>query len=100
MAGKIKKGVLFAVGGMALVLFATFIYINNDLGPSAIRQTIEREVISKLPVLPGTAYDEGKINLGEVKLENSDVAKPESDADLDAVFNADEPADNFDDLVE
>lgn len=94
MAGKIKKGVLFAVGGIALVLFAAFIYINNDLGPSAIRQTIEREVISKLPVVPGTPYEK------QIDLEDSDVAKPESDADLDAVFNADEPADNFDDLVE
>lgn len=94
MAGKIKKGVLFAVGGMALVLFAAFIYINNDLGPSAIRQTIEREVISKLPAVPGVPTE------NQAGLTGSDIAKPESDADLDAVFNADEPADNFDDLVE
>jgi len=94
MAGKITKGVLFAIGGIALVLFAAFIYINNDLGPSAIRQTIEREVISKLPVVPGTPSE------NQVDLESSDDAKPESDSNLDAVFNADEPADNFDDLVE
>jgi len=94
MAGKITKGVLFAIGGIALVLFAAFIYINNDLGPSAIRQTIEREVISKLPVVPGTPSE------NQVDLESSDVAKPESDANLDAVFNADELVDNFDDLVE
>ena len=94
MAGKVTKGVLFAIGGIALVLFAAFIYINNDLGPSAIRQTVEREVISKLSVVPGVPTE------NQVDLTGSDVTKTESDSDLDAVFNADEPADNFDDLVD
>lgn len=96
MAGKVTKGVLFALGGIALVLFAAFIYINNDLGPSAIRQTIEREVISKLPVVPGVPSE------NQVDLEDSDsyVTKSDSDSDIDAVFNEDEPEDNFDDLVE
>ena len=94
MAGKVTKGVLFALGGIALVLFAAFIYINNDLGPSAIRQALEKEVISKLPVVPGTPSEK------QSDIENSNVTKTEPDSDLDAVFNADEPADNFDDLVE
>ncbi len=94
MAGKIKRGVLFAVGGIALVLFAAFIYINNDLGPSSVRQTIEREVVSKLPPVPGVPVRD------QVDLDSSDVVKPESDSELDAVFNVDEPEDNFDDLVE
>ena len=94
MAGKVTKGVLFAIGGIALVLFAAFIYINNDLGPSAIRQTLEKEVISKLPVIPGTS------DSVKESQKTSDATKAESDSNLDSAFNADEPADNFDDLVD
>lgn len=95
MAGKIAKGVLFAIGGMALVLFTAFIYINNDLDLSSLKKTVDREVVSKLPVVPGKTSE-----TTPVKVDESDVTVAGNDAQLDAVFTQDEPADNFDNLVD
>jgi hypothetical protein len=96
MAGKITRGVLFAFCGLALALFAAFIYINNDLGSANLARTFEKEFIGKLPVVPGN----GDELVEEIKVDESDVTVSESDAELDAVFDTDEMVDNFDDLVE
>lgn len=99
IAGKITKGVLFATGGIGLVLFAVFIYINNDLGSSSFVKSVEKEVVGNLPGYQvtgdGSVQDDSVIMLNE-----TDVSQPQSDAQLDAVFDFEEPVDNFDDLVE
>lgn len=98
MTGKITKGVLFAVGGVSLVLFAAFIYVNNDLMPSSVKQKVQTEYLGKLPIIPGVPSEKG------VDSRSSDAANVQSDAnldsDLDSSFNVEEPVDNFDDLVD
>lgn len=96
IAGKITKGVLFAVGGVVLVLFAVFIYINNDLGSGQFVKRVQQEVVGKLPVVPVKEDDNGAGS----KVDQTDVTQTQSDAQLDAVFEKDEVVDNFDDLVE
>jgi hypothetical protein len=87
MSGKTTKTVVLSVVGIALVLFAAFIYINNDLNTGKVRPVAEKESVSTLPVVPG-------------KTAKSDVTAADSDKELDSVFNQNEVVDNFDDLVD
>lgn len=76
---KVKKAITLTIIGIALVLSAIFLYINNDL------------VISK-------AKKRGTTGI-TVAVSKIDPTGKQDEASLDAVFGGEEPADNFDDIV-
>jgi len=81
---KLTRVVIIAIVGLVLVLSATFFYINNDLNISKMKKV--GNVVSKLE----------PTDLAEAGV---DVSELQEEASLDAVFNVEEPVDNFDDLV-
>lgn len=100
MPGKVKRSLVLVISGIALVLFAAFIYINNDLVLSQITQKIQK-VTEQGSLSEGLNGDEEGISTPKGDLEkNEDVSTPQSDASLDSIFSKEEPVDNFDDLVE
>lgn len=76
---KLKNIVILSIVGLCLVLSATFFYINNDLVISKVR---------KVATPNSVVTEEGDKGAGTT-----------DEASLDAVFDVDESADNFDDIV-
>lgn len=98
--GKITKVALLAISGIVLVLFAVFVYVNNDLGSDQFSKIFKKNTVTKLP----TNSSDGELNtydnVNREQVSDSNTNQPQSDTEVDAIFEVEEPVDNFDDLVD
>lgn len=82
-----KKIAILIIVGIALVLSAAFLYINNDLSVNKVRKV---------------ANDSNKVETTDTASsgqQDKSTDTTSEEASLDTVFGVEEPTDNFDDIV-